>query len=171
MVQRLLSSAEFKMDPLVSLYYFAPACAVMNAVVTAVVELPSLHMSDIYQLGMGTLFLNAAVAFGLNVAVVFLVCLAENEFVSICSLILARLAKPPLSSLLCPEFSRISSSSLPRWSSSATPLLLSRPSDTRSPLVVWFTTSLERTVSTTFWPRCGTSCLVAPAPITRVDCT
>jgi drug/metabolite transporter (DMT)-like permease len=25
MVQRLLSSAEFKMDPLVSLYYFAPA--------------------------------------------------------------------------------------------------------------------------------------------------
>ena len=29
MVQRLLSSAEFKMDPLVSLYYFAPACAVI----------------------------------------------------------------------------------------------------------------------------------------------
>ena len=34
MVQKLLSSAEFKMDPLVSLYYFAPACAVMNGVVS-----------------------------------------------------------------------------------------------------------------------------------------
>ncbi|RAK98486.1 TPT-domain-containing protein [Aspergillus ibericus CBS 121593] len=73
MVQRLLSSAEFKMDPLVSLYYFAPACAVMNGIITAVVELPTLHMSDIYQLGIGTLFANAAVAFGLNVAVVFLI--------------------------------------------------------------------------------------------------
>ena len=26
MVQKLLSSAEYKMDPLVSLYYFAPVC-------------------------------------------------------------------------------------------------------------------------------------------------
>lgn len=150
MVQRLLSSAEFKMDPLVSLYYFAPACAVMNAVVTAVVELPTLHMSDIYQLGMGTLFLNAAVAFGLNVAVVFLVRLRDSGLVSISSLTLSRLAKPPPLSLPCPESSRISSSSLPRWSSSAIPLLLSRPSDTRSPLAVWSTTSLEGTVSTTF---------------------
>ncbi len=27
MVQRILSSPEFKMDPLVSIYYYAPACA------------------------------------------------------------------------------------------------------------------------------------------------
>ena len=29
MVERILSSKEFKMDPLVSLYYYAPACAVI----------------------------------------------------------------------------------------------------------------------------------------------
>ncbi|KAG9755057.1 DUF250 domain membrane protein, partial [Aureobasidium melanogenum] len=56
MVQRLLSSAEFKMDPLVSLYYFAPAYTV-----------------DFDHVGYFTLLLNAIIAFGLNVSVVFLI--------------------------------------------------------------------------------------------------
>ncbi|OJJ50412.1 hypothetical protein ASPZODRAFT_129038 [Penicilliopsis zonata CBS 506.65] len=73
MVQRLLSSAEFKMDPLVSLYYFAPACAVMNGIATLFFEMPSMTMADINNLGVSTLVANAAVAFGLNVAVVFLI--------------------------------------------------------------------------------------------------
>jgi hypothetical protein len=73
MVQRLLSSAEFKMDPMVSLYYFAPACAVINGVFTLFVEAPKMSMQDIYTLGVGTLVANAFVAFGLNVAVVLLV--------------------------------------------------------------------------------------------------
>lgn len=73
MVQRLLSSAEFKMDPLVSLYYYAPACAVTNGVVTLFTELPRMTMADIYGLGMGTLIANAMVAFLLNVSVVLLV--------------------------------------------------------------------------------------------------
>jgi hypothetical protein len=73
MVQRLLSSAEFKMDPLVSLYYFAPCCAVMNGLVTLVFEAPTLTMADINQVGVLTLVANAAVAFALNVSVVFLV--------------------------------------------------------------------------------------------------
>ncbi|KAG8406863.1 hypothetical protein J3459_018583 [Metarhizium acridum] len=42
MVQRLLSSADFKMDPLVSLYYFAPVCAVMNGVVALLLARPPL---------------------------------------------------------------------------------------------------------------------------------
>ncbi|KAK5165759.1 uncharacterized protein LTR77_008682 [Saxophila tyrrhenica] len=73
MVQRLLSSAEFKMDPMVSLYYFAPACAVINGVFTLFVEAPKMSMLDIYSLGFGTLIANAFVAFGLNVAVVLLI--------------------------------------------------------------------------------------------------
>jgi hypothetical protein len=73
MVQRLLSSAEFKMDPLVSLYYFAPACAVINGVFTVFVEGPKISMFDIANLGYGTLLANAFVAFGLNVAVVLLI--------------------------------------------------------------------------------------------------
>lgn len=73
MVQRLLSSAEFKMDPMVSLYYFAPACAVINGVFTLFVEIPKMSMTDIYNLGIITLIANAFVAFLLNVAVVLLV--------------------------------------------------------------------------------------------------
>lgn len=73
MIQRMLSSAEFKMDPLVSLYYYAPACAAINAVVTLYVEIPRMTMGDIYDLGVFTLLANALVAFLLNVSVVFLI--------------------------------------------------------------------------------------------------
>jgi len=73
MVEQLLSGGEFKMDPLVSLYYFAPACATMNFVIFLFLELPKLSMQNILDLGLFTLFANACVAFLLNVAVVFLV--------------------------------------------------------------------------------------------------
>lgn len=73
MVQRLLSSAEYKMDPLVSLYYFAPVCAVMNGLTALFIEVPNLTMGHIYNVGIWTLLLNAVIAFMLNVSVVFLV--------------------------------------------------------------------------------------------------
>jgi hypothetical protein len=73
MVQRLLSSSEFKMDPLVSLYYFAPVCAVMNGVVALIWEVPKISMSEVYDVGLFTFFLNGLCAFLLNVSVVFLV--------------------------------------------------------------------------------------------------
>ena len=73
MVQRLLSSAEFKMDPLVSVYYYAPACAAVNGVVMLFMEAPRMTMDDIYSLGVITLIANAVVAFLLNVSVVLLV--------------------------------------------------------------------------------------------------
>lgn len=73
MVQRLLSSAEFKMDPLVSLYYFAPACAIINGVITLFVEVPHMTMDDIQNLGIGVLVASGAVAFFLNVSAVLLV--------------------------------------------------------------------------------------------------
>ncbi|KAJ6113007.1 sugar phosphate/phosphate translocator [Penicillium capsulatum] len=73
MVQGLLSSAEFKMDPLVSLYYYAPACAVTNGIVTLFTDLPRMTMNDIYSLGIMTLIANALVAFLLNASVVLLI--------------------------------------------------------------------------------------------------
>jgi hypothetical protein len=73
MVERLLSSSEFKMDPLVTLYYFAPVCALMNGCVALFRELPYLTMDKVMDLGLFTLLLNASVAFLLNVSVVFLV--------------------------------------------------------------------------------------------------
>ena len=75
MVQKLLSSAEFKMDPLVSLYYFAPACAVMNGIVSLFIEVPNMSWADVQKVGYIIFILNALVAFALNVSVVFLVSL------------------------------------------------------------------------------------------------
>ena len=73
MVQRLLSG-DMGMDPLVSLYYFAPVCAVMNFVCFLMFEAAKITVSDVTdKVGLWTLLLNALVAFGLNVAVVFLV--------------------------------------------------------------------------------------------------
>lgn len=74
MVERLLSSAEYKMDPLVSLYYFAPVCAIMNFCMALVFEIPRIQMEELYYVGLWTLLINAMVAFALNVSVVFLVC-------------------------------------------------------------------------------------------------
>lgn len=73
MIQILLSGKGQKMDPLVSLYYYAPVCTVMNFVVAAFMELGSFKMDDVWNAGVILLLLNAAVAFMLNVASVFLV--------------------------------------------------------------------------------------------------
>lgn len=103
LVQRLLSSGDFKMDPLVSLYYFAPACAVTNGLFTALVELPRLTMDDIYNLGPMILLANAFVAFLLNVSGVLLVS-QSLLFFQAPSLTkqFSRSAKPRPSSLPCP---------------------------------------------------------------------
>ena len=74
MVQRLLSSADFKMDPLVSLYYFAPICALINGVVALIWEVPKCSLAEVYNVGFFVFFLNGLCAFMLNVSVVILVC-------------------------------------------------------------------------------------------------
>lgn len=73
LIQKVLSGEEYKMEPLVSLYYFTPVCAVMIGAVSAFAELPRLQIEDINQTGVGLLLANAAVAFLLNVAGVILV--------------------------------------------------------------------------------------------------
>lgn len=61
------------MSPLVGLYYFAPVCALLNAFVALLVEIPRFHVADLHRVGVSTLALNSVVAFMLNVAGVFLV--------------------------------------------------------------------------------------------------
>lgn len=74
MVQSLLNGSEFKMKPMVSMYYYAPACCAINFVVFLIVEFPKMTLDDIARIGMWTLVANAACAFCLNLAVVLLVC-------------------------------------------------------------------------------------------------
>ena len=87
MVQRLLSSAEFKMDPLVSFYYFAPVCAMMNGLVALFIEFPSITLADISRVGYFTLLANAMVAFMLNVCVVFLIGKTSSLVLTLCGVL------------------------------------------------------------------------------------
>ncbi|KAJ5609173.1 sugar phosphate/phosphate translocator [Penicillium herquei] len=87
MVQRLLSSAEFKMDPMVSLYYFAPICAVMNGAVALFLEVPRVTMEQIYGVGIWILIANAMIAFLLNVSVVFLIGKTSSLVMTLCGVL------------------------------------------------------------------------------------
>jgi drug/metabolite transporter (DMT)-like permease len=62
-----------KMDPLTTLYYTAPVCAVMNAVVALAWEVPKVSMADFEHVGFFNLFANALLAFCLNVSAVYVV--------------------------------------------------------------------------------------------------
>ncbi|KAK0635424.1 triose-phosphate transporter family-domain-containing protein [Bombardia bombarda] len=73
MIQVLLSGDGQKMDPLVSLYYYAPVCAAMNVFVAIVSEAGRFDSADLAKAGYGLLLLNAMVAFMLNVSSVFLI--------------------------------------------------------------------------------------------------
>ncbi|KAL2135066.1 hypothetical protein VTI74DRAFT_9882 [Chaetomium olivicolor] len=73
MIQVLLSGDTQKMDPLVSLYYYAPVCAVMNVIIAIGSEANNFNPADLAKAGYGLLLLNAIVAFMLNVSSVFLI--------------------------------------------------------------------------------------------------
>ncbi|KAK4939691.1 hypothetical protein LTR10_020081 [Elasticomyces elasticus] len=87
LVQQLLSSSEFKMDPLVSLYYFAPVCAAMNSLTALILEVPSMSMKNIYDVGIFMLIANAMVAFLLNVSVVFLIGKTSSLVLTLCGIL------------------------------------------------------------------------------------
>ncbi|PVF97359.1 TPT-domain-containing protein [Serendipita vermifera] len=71
MVEILLQG--IKMDPLVSLHYFAPPCALLSLILLPLTEGWTPIMTAIPHLGFGHLFANAMTAFMLNVAAVWLV--------------------------------------------------------------------------------------------------
>jgi len=88
MVQQLLSpDSGFKMDPLVSLYYFAPVCAAMNFAVALFWEIPKCSMAEVYTVGFYTLLANAMVAFCLNVSVVFLIGKTSSLVLTLCGVL------------------------------------------------------------------------------------
>ena len=78
LVESLLNGAEHRMDPLVSLYYLAPTCAMMNGIVALILEVPYVTVEEVSAVGVPILFANAIVAFALNVSVVFLVSILHN---------------------------------------------------------------------------------------------
>ncbi|KAH8599828.1 triose-phosphate transporter family-domain-containing protein [Bisporella sp. PMI_857] len=87
MIQILLSGDGQNMDPLVSLYYYAPVSAIMNFLFAAFTELPSFQMADIWRVGSFILILNAAVAFMLNVSSVFLIGKTSGLVMTLCGVL------------------------------------------------------------------------------------
>ncbi|CZT04228.1 related to triose phosphate/3-phosphoglycerate/phosphate translocator [Rhynchosporium agropyri] len=87
MVERLLNGAEFKMDPLVSLYYFAPVCGIMNFTIALFLEIPKVQMSEVYAVGLWTFFANASCAFFLNMSVVFLIGKTSGLVLTLCGVL------------------------------------------------------------------------------------
>ncbi|KAJ6257104.1 hypothetical protein Dda_7989 [Drechslerella dactyloides] len=87
MVEKLLNSAEYKMDPLVSLYYFAPVCAAMNFVLFLFLEASTISVDDIFRVGPVLLVINALVAFALNVSVVFLIGKTSSLVLTLCGVL------------------------------------------------------------------------------------
>ncbi|KAL7423481.1 hypothetical protein Q5752_001061 [Cryptotrichosporon argae] len=70
MIQLLLHG--LKMDPIVSLHYYAPVCAVINALIIPFTEgLEPFYA--LHRVGLLVLITNAGIAFALNVAAVFLI--------------------------------------------------------------------------------------------------
>ena len=70
MIQILLHG--LKMDPLVSLHYYAPVCALINLAILPFTE-GFAPFFELARIGPLILLSNAALALGLNVAAVFLV--------------------------------------------------------------------------------------------------
>lgn len=88
MTQVLLSGDGQKMDPMVSLYYYAPVCAIMNFILVWFTEVATFNMEDFVRVGPVILIINASVAFLLNLASLFLVSVchleAEQSFTNLC---------------------------------------------------------------------------------------
>lgn len=77
MIQILLGGdGKNAMDPLVSLYYYAPVCAVMNFLIALVTEWSTFELAFVWKAGVVVLVANATIAFLLNVASVLLVSVA-----------------------------------------------------------------------------------------------
>lgn len=87
MVQRLLNSPDSKMDPLVSLYYFAPVCTVFNGLIALAWEVPKVSMAEVHKVGLHNFALNAMVAFALNVSVVFLIGKTSSLVLTLCGVL------------------------------------------------------------------------------------
>lgn len=75
-IQKLLHG--MKMDPLVSLYYFAPVCATLNALLIPIYEGSTPFYLVWDRLGPLIMLTNASCAFCLNIAVVFLIGCASS---------------------------------------------------------------------------------------------
>ncbi|KAL8770982.1 MAG: hypothetical protein Q9209_003401 [Squamulea sp. 1 TL-2023] len=86
-IQKLLKDDKYKMDPLVSLYFFAPCCAGMICVMGLIGEWPGIRWEEIQAVGAEIWILNGVVAMGLNVAGVLLIGKTSSLVLTLCGVL------------------------------------------------------------------------------------
>ncbi|KAL8974019.1 MAG: hypothetical protein Q9197_001739 [Variospora fuerteventurae] len=84
LIQKLLNDERYKMDPLVSLYYFAPCCAGMIALMGVGEEWPGISWEDVQGVGWWVWAANGMLAMALNVASVFLIGKTSSLVLTLC---------------------------------------------------------------------------------------
>ncbi|KAL9043833.1 MAG: hypothetical protein Q9214_002992 [Letrouitia sp. 1 TL-2023] len=87
LIQRLLNSEKHKMDPLVSLYYFAPVCAGMILLMALAFEVPTAKLAELERVGPPLILANAGAAFLLNVASVLLIGKTSSLVLTLCGVL------------------------------------------------------------------------------------
>ncbi|PMD46184.1 TPT-domain-containing protein, partial [Hyaloscypha variabilis F] len=87
LIQILLSDSGQAMDPLVSLYYYAPICALFNFLIALITDLPTFTLSTLTRVGPSTLLLNAILAFMLNASSVFLLGKTSGLIMTLCGVL------------------------------------------------------------------------------------
>ena len=73
LMQYLMNSEDSQMDPLTSLYFFSPVCTIINASMGLGLEYPIFDKSKFSDVGTVPFLAAAIIAFGLNVAQVYVV--------------------------------------------------------------------------------------------------
>ncbi|KAL8942640.1 MAG: hypothetical protein Q9216_001553 [Gyalolechia sp. 2 TL-2023] len=87
LTQKILSDEKYKMDPLVSLYYFAPCSAGMIAAMGVLGEWRTIRWETLGEVGWWVWLANGIVAMGLNVAGVFLIGKTSSLVLTLCGVL------------------------------------------------------------------------------------
>ncbi|TPX63284.1 hypothetical protein SpCBS45565_g06717 [Spizellomyces sp. 'palustris'] len=87
MIQKLLSGRDIKMDALVGLYYFAPACAAINIITAFMLESEAIDFASLKQVGFGVLLFNGLTSFCLNVSAVVVIKRTSTLVLALCGLL------------------------------------------------------------------------------------
>ncbi|KAI9100467.1 triose-phosphate transporter family-domain-containing protein [Phlyctochytrium arcticum] len=87
MIQKLLSGRDLKMEALVGLYYFAPVCAVTNAIVAYLWEGSTINYEAFARVGFWVFIFNGATSFCLNVSSVMVIKKTSTLILALCGLI------------------------------------------------------------------------------------
>lgn len=92
LMEKFLSPNHIRMNPLLSLYHFAPICAAFCLLFALIFEGSSFSLDQVFNTGLWTLLCNGVLAFLFNVSSVFLISETSSLTLAICGVPKAMMA-------------------------------------------------------------------------------